>query len=53
MFIKHGDGKIVSVLDEEELTEDQKKAVKDVSQQVVKLSDDNSSSKSKKSLGDN
>lgn len=48
-FIKHGDGKIVSVLDEEELTEDQKKAVKDLSKQVVKLSDDKSSSELKRS----
>ena len=49
MFIKHGDGKIVSVLDEEDLTEDQKKAVKDLSKQVVKVSDDKSSSELKKS----
>lgn len=48
-FIKHGDGKIVSVLDEEDLTEDQKKAVKDSSQQFTKLSEDQSSSELKKS----
>jgi hypothetical protein len=35
-FIKHGDGKIVSVLDtDEELTEEQKKSVKKISQQVA------------------
>ncbi len=39
MFIKHGDGKIVSVLDEEELTDAQKKAAKDLSKVVVKQSD--------------
>lgn len=38
MFIKHGDGKIVSVLDEENLTEEQKKAVKDSSKQTIKQS---------------
>lgn len=36
MFIKHGDGKIVSVLDEEELTDAQKKAAKDLSKETVK-----------------
>lgn len=30
-FIKHGDGKIVSVIDPEELTEEQKKALKEAS----------------------
>lgn len=49
MFIKHGDGKIVSVLEEEELTEQQKKAVKDLSNKVVKLSNDKSSSDLNKS----
>lgn len=28
MFIKHGDGKITNVLDEEQLTDEQKKSVK-------------------------
>ncbi len=40
MFIKHGDGKIVSVLDSEELTEEQKKAAKDLSNKTVKLDTD-------------
>ncbi len=33
-FIKRGDGKIVTVIDEEELTEEQKKSAKDLSQQI-------------------
>ena len=50
-FIKHGDGKIVDVLDETELTDDQKKAVKQMSKELVKQSDESStdSSKQKKS----
>jgi hypothetical protein len=52
MFIKHGDGKIVSVIDEDELTEKQKKSVKDLSNQSVKISDDKSSYENKIS-GDN
>ena len=51
MFIKHGDGKIVSVVEEEELTDFQKKSVKDLTK-LVKLSDDKSSSE-KKETGDN
>ena len=49
MFIKHGDGKIVSVFDEEQLTDEQKKAVKDMSKQVLKQSDKTDSSDQKKS----
>lgn len=30
MFVKHGDGNIVSVLEEEELTDEQKKALEDL-----------------------
>ena len=45
MFIKHGDGKIVTVLDEEELTDEQKKSVEDLSKQTVKQSDDASDKK--------
>lgn len=51
MFIKHGDGKIVSVFDEEQLTEDQKKAVKNMSKQVVKQSDKTDSSDEQKKSG--
>jgi len=36
MFIKHGDGKIVTVLEEEEVTEEQKKTAKEVMKQLVK-----------------
>lgn len=36
MFIKHGDGKIISVVDgDEDLTDEQKKSVKKMSQQVT------------------
>jgi hypothetical protein len=51
-FIKHGgvEGKIVDVLDENDLTEEQKKAVKKMSKRLVKQSDElTDSSKSKKS----
>lgn len=33
-FIKHGDGKIVSVMDEEELSEEQKKVAKQSLNQI-------------------
>ena len=49
MFIKHGDGKILNVVDGEELTEDQKKAVKDRSKELIKQSDELSDSSKKKS----
>jgi len=52
MFIKHGDGKIVSVIEEDDLTEIQKKSVKDLSEQKLKLSENKSSSENK-NLGDN
>lgn len=45
MFIKHGDGKIVNVLDEEQLTDEQKKSVKI----VVKQTDKADASQEKKS----
>jgi hypothetical protein len=49
-FIKHGDGKILNIVDSEELTEEQKKAVKTVTKELVKQSDETSdSSKQKKS----
>lgn len=51
MFIKHGDGKIVSVFDEDQLTDDQKKNVKDASKQVVKQSDNAGSSVEQKKSG--
>lgn len=45
MFVKRGgdsDGKIVSVIKEEELTETQKKKVKDLSKEAVGQQDKNS-----------
>ena len=41
MLIKYGDGKITSILDEEELTDEQKKAVKQLSTEPVKNADEN------------
>lgn len=49
MFIKHGDGKILNVVDGEELTDAQKKAVKDRSNELVKQSDESTDSSKKKS----
>jgi len=45
MFIKHGDGKIMSVVDEDELTDVQKKASKDLSKKTVKTGDETDSVK--------
>lgn len=41
MFIKHGDGKIISVVEPEELTEEQKKVAKSITVQSKKTVDDN------------
>ena len=51
MFLKFGDGKIVDVLDESELTDEQKNAVKKVTSfNVIKKSNESTdSSKTKKS----
>jgi len=38
MFIKHGDGKILSVVETEEMTDAQKKAAKDLSKKGIKTS---------------
>ena len=51
-FMKYGDGKIESVFDEEELSDKQKKAIKDLSEKRVKISHDNSELKDK-IMGDN
>ncbi len=51
MFIKHGDGKILNVVDGDTLTEEQKNAVKKVSKEFVKQSDDESTDSSKKKSG--
>ena len=39
MFIKHGDGKITDIVEVDELTDEQKQAVKKMSKQIVKESD--------------
>jgi hypothetical protein len=49
MFVKHGDGKIMSVIDEEELTDAQKKATKDLSDKTVKSGNQADASSTKKS----
>jgi hypothetical protein len=46
MFIKHGDGKIVNVLDEEQLTDEQKKSVKTAVKQTDKQADASQEKKS-------
>mgnify|MGYP006377318203 CR=1 FL=1 len=48
MFIKHGDGKIMTVISEDELTEDQKKSV-NAQQSDKKSVDESDASKTKKS----
>jgi hypothetical protein len=49
-FIKHGDGKIVGIVDPDKLTDDEKKAVKQVTE-IVKESDDTASSNKQKKSG--
>lgn len=51
MFIKRSTVKIVSVIDEEELTEDQKKKAKDLSKPIVKASDQTDPSSEVKKSG--
>jgi hypothetical protein len=51
MFIKHGDGKIVTVLDEEDMTEEHKKAVKDSSKQINKQSNNDPDASEVKNSG--
>jgi len=50
-FIKHGDAKIVGVLDEEELTEEQKKSVKNATTQTQQKSEKADASVSLKQSG--
>lgn len=40
MFIKHSDGKITTVFETDELTEEQKKSVNNLSKKMVKQSKD-------------
>jgi hypothetical protein len=48
MFIKHGDGKILNIVDGDALTDEQKNAVKKVSKELVKQSDETDASAKKK-----
>lgn len=47
MFIKHGDGKILSVVDTEEMTDEQKKAATDLSKKKIKNAEETDSSEKK------
>lgn len=50
MFIKHGDGKIISVVEDDEITEEQKKSAKDLSKKLKTTStEDTDTSDMKKS----
>ena len=49
MFIKHGDGKIMTVMPEKELTEEQKKTAEELSQLVAEAKNESDASKEKKS----
>lgn len=49
MFIKHGDGKILSVVETEEMTEEQKKVARDLAKKTVKTGDETGTSSVKKS----
>jgi hypothetical protein len=50
-FFKYGDGKIIDVLDENALTDEQKKSVKKMSGQLVKQSDESTDSSQTKKSG--
>ena len=47
-FIKHGDGKILSVVEDDSLTEEQKKAIKEASLLAEKLKDSKTNNSDKK-----
>jgi len=49
MFIKHGDGKIISVVESEEITEEQKKSAKDLSKKNKTTSEEADTSSLNKS----
>lgn len=53
MFIKRGDGKILSVVETDELTEEQKKAAKNLSKTTVKQSNNESDVPLNKESGSN
>lgn len=50
-FIKHGDGKIVGIVDSDALTDSEKKAVKQVTEQIIKESDEVTDTSKKKKSG--
>lgn len=47
MFIKRGDGKILSVIETEEMTEEQKKSARDLAKKTTKNGIDNEASQKK------
>lgn len=51
MFIKHSNGKIATVLEQEELTETQKKTVKDLTETTVKISETETDASNMKKSG--
>lgn len=50
-FIKHSDGKILNIVDSDNLTEEQKIAISKASEELVKQSKDSIDSSVKKKLG--
>lgn len=44
MFIKHGDGKILTVIPTDDMTDEQKKSATDLSKKKIKQADDTDSS---------
>jgi len=46
-FIKHGDGKIASVIETEEMTEEQKKYYRDLAKKAIKTVEDDKASSEK------
>lgn len=51
MFIKRGDGKILSVVETEEMTEEQKKTAKDLSEKVKTTSTEETDTSDTKKSG--
>lgn len=53
VFIKHGDGQILSVVETDEMTDEQKKAYRDLAKKTIKTAvDDEADTSSKKLLKD-
>ena len=48
MFIKRGDGQVISVVDDKDLSKDQKKAAEQLSEEILKTSEDEKKAKNKK-----